>query len=81
MINERKLEEFRIKYRIQLTNAVTNKPDEYGYTVDQIEPVINKMIGAVREHSFINEGAIKKTIKEITGEYSAKAFYKWLESD
>ena len=75
---QEKLKIFREEYTKQLTYAVINYPDQYGYSLELVPGVVNKMMIAISKNSFCNEGAIKQTIKKLTGKSSRKALYLWL---
>ncbi len=67
------------EYTQQLTKAVTDHPDEYGWPVANVPTVVGKMKAAFKEGTYNKDGrAIKATCKALGIKYTYTAINAYI---
>lgn len=83
-MNHERLVEFRTVYTDKLAEAVTKYPEDYGWPVEYVPTVVDKMMAAIEYGSFSkvnkNSRSIINTCKALGIKCTYKAMIKWLNS-
>lgn len=74
------IDRFMTVYQPELRNAVLSYPNEYGFSVDLVPTVCERMRAAIIRGSFNKDGrAMKATFKALGIKYTYTAISAWLK--
>lgn len=66
-MNTAKLDKFASAYKIALTEAVNNYPLEYGFPLEQVDLVVERMKAAFIEQSYNKDGRAIRSVCKMLG--------------
>jgi hypothetical protein len=81
-MNEERFALFGAVYRVELERAVKEHPEEYGWPVENVPVVVDRMMAAIRAETFNKDSrAIRATCKAFGLKHTYKALRAWLAEE
>ena len=81
MPREQQVETFVSFFATELAKAVVERPDEYGFPVDEVPIVVNRMRQAFIRGSYNHDGvAIRRTCKCLGLKHTRTAMEAWFNA-